>query len=105
MLKCSGRHYSGRVGRRADGFSDMILRAVMEPVLFEVIDSLPLGALALDVGCGAGRVIAYLTLQENPCIDPDCTSGRTILLGESGFQPREAFGCEKQGVIPYRFWP
>ncbi len=39
--ECSGRHYSDRVGRRADGFSGMILRAVIEPVLLEVIDSLP----------------------------------------------------------------
>lgn len=47
------------------------LRVVIEPVLLDLIDTLPPSALALDVGCGAGRVIAYLTLRGILCIGFD----------------------------------
>lgn len=47
------------------------LRRVISALLLEVIDALPRGALVLDVGCGPGRVLSYLSFRGVNCIGLD----------------------------------
>jgi SAM-dependent methyltransferase len=42
-------------------------RAYISPLLLQAIDSLDRNALALDIGCGAGRVLSYLGFRGQRC--------------------------------------
>lgn len=58
------------------------LRKVISPLLLEVIDALPEGALVLDVGCGPGRVLSYLGFRGVRCIGLDrSASSIAIIVG------------------------
>lgn len=54
-----------------DKYSPEELRAVISPLLLRVIEGLPREALVLDVGCGAGRVMAHLGFRNLNCIGLD----------------------------------
>ncbi len=43
-----------------ESYTGQEIRSVISSLLVEVIESLPQSALALDVGCGAGRVLGFL---------------------------------------------
>jgi SAM-dependent methyltransferase len=47
------------------------LREVISPLLLSFIDSLPTNSLVLDVGCGPGRVMAYLKYKGLRCVGLD----------------------------------
>jgi SAM-dependent methyltransferase len=46
-------------------------RAYISPLLLQAIDGLGKDALALDIGCGAGRVLSYLAFRGQRCLGFD----------------------------------
>jgi SAM-dependent methyltransferase len=55
-------------------------RKVISPLLLEVIDALPRGALVLDVGCGPGRVLSYLGFRGVRCIGLDRSANSISII-------------------------
>ena len=56
------------------------LRKVISPLLLDFIDSLPANSLVLDVGCGPGRVMAYLKYKGLRCIGLDRSSSSIAII-------------------------
>jgi SAM-dependent methyltransferase len=53
---------------------------VISPLLLEVIDALPRGALVLDVGCVPGRVLSYLGFRGVNCIGLDRSANSISII-------------------------
>jgi SAM-dependent methyltransferase len=56
------------------------LRKVISPLLLDFIDSLPANSLVLDVGCGPGRVMAYLKFKGLRCVGLDRSAGSIAII-------------------------
>jgi ubiquinone/menaquinone biosynthesis C-methylase UbiE len=66
------------------------LRRVISPSLLRLVDALPRDALVLDVGCGAGRVTAYLANRGVLCIGLDRSSHSLRIMRER---------CQRPGAV------
>ncbi len=56
------------------------LRKVISPLLLEFIDSLPANSFVLDIGCGPGRVMAYLKHKGLRCIGLDRSASSIAII-------------------------
>jgi SAM-dependent methyltransferase len=56
------------------------LRKVISPLLLEFIDTLPANSFVLDVGCGPGRVMAYLKYKGLRCIGLDRSASSIAII-------------------------
>ncbi|MFZ0821177.1 MAG: class I SAM-dependent methyltransferase, partial [Candidatus Acidiferrales bacterium] len=56
------------------------LRKVISPLLLEFIDALPANSFVLDVGCGPGRVMAYLKYKGLSCIGLDRSASSIAII-------------------------
>jgi SAM-dependent methyltransferase len=55
-------------------------RKLISPLLLEIIDTLPKGALVLDIGCGPGRVLSYLGERGVRCIGLDRSANSIAII-------------------------
>jgi len=56
------------------------LRKVISPLLLELIDSLPANTFVLDIGCGPGRVMAYLKHRGLRCAGLDRSASSIAII-------------------------
>jgi SAM-dependent methyltransferase len=63
-----------------ESYSGEELRKVISPLLLEVIDALPAGALVLDVGCGPGRVLSYLAHRNLRAVGLDRSANSIAII-------------------------
>src|SRR5579862_7623268 len=63
-----------------ESYSGEDLRKVISPALLDVIDSLPADSLVLDVGCGPGRVMAYLGHRGVRCVGLDRSASSIAII-------------------------
>ncbi len=49
------------------------IRSVISSSLVELIQKLPPASLVLDVGCGPGRVLGFLSKRDTRCVGVDCS--------------------------------
>jgi SAM-dependent methyltransferase len=56
------------------------LRQVISPLLLAFVDALPADALVLDVGCGPGRVMAYMKYKGLRCIGLDRSASSIAII-------------------------
>jgi SAM-dependent methyltransferase len=61
--------------------------AYVSPLLLRAIGELTLDALALDVGCGAGRVLSYLAFKNHRCFGFDRSANSVRLAARNAQRP------------------
>ena len=63
------------------------MRAVVSPLLADLIESLDVKSLVLDIGCGPGRVLSFLARRGVPCIGLDRSRISVGLAAERHHRP------------------